>query len=178
MKTRADIYGQEAAEMLRIINLYPGLYEQQLCRFFPGNEDKIITLLSHLKKQGRLTGDSSGSLFPYGKETAGINSGLIRSVWILLDFIDRTEFHSASEFPVNIIFFADGELYEIIHVAFGQEVLVSHALLPGKEHPGRRLVLVDEPSQIQNLDFPGICGFCTADTSGRIHYYKKTNGGI
>lgn len=178
MRTRADIYGEEAAEILRIINLYPGLYEQQLCRFFPGKENKVITLLSHLKKQGRLTSNDSGSLFPYGKELAGTNSSLIRSVWVLLDFIDRTEFHSASEFPVTIIFFADGELYEIIHVAFGQEALVTHALQLGKEHIGHRIVLVDEPTQIQNLIFPGICGFCTADNTGRIHYYKKTIGGM
>lgn len=177
MKTRADIYGQEAAEILRIINLYPGLYEQQLCRFFPGKEDKVMTLLSHLKKQGRLTCDDSGSLFPYGKEAAGTSTHLLRSVWVLLDFIDRVEFHSASEFPVTILFFADGELYEIIPVAFGQEALVTHALLPGKE-AGRRIVLVEEPSQIQHLNFPGICGFCTADSSGQIHYYKKTNGGM
>lgn len=178
MKTRADIYGEEATEILRIVNLYPGLCEQQLCRFFPGKEDKVITLLSHLKKQGRLTGNDSGSVFPYGKKMAGTSTSLIRSVWILLDFIHRTEFHSASEFPVTIMFFADGELYEIIHVASGQEALVTHALLLGKDYTGRRIVLVDEPSQIQNLDFPGICGFCTADITGQINYYKKTNGGM
>lgn len=35
MKTRADIYGQEATELLRLISLYPGLIQCQLAGFFP-----------------------------------------------------------------------------------------------------------------------------------------------
>lgn len=178
MRTRADIYGQEATEMLRIINLYPGLWKQQLSGFFKGKEDTVNNLLSHLERQGRITRDDTGHLFPHGKQITGTDNSLLRSLWILLDFIDQTEFHSPSEFPVTIIFFADGELYEIIHVACGHEILVAHALQAVKEHIGRRIVLVDEPSQIQSLDFPGICGFCTADSAGQIDYYKKMNGGM
>lgn len=178
MKTRADIYGQEAMEILRIINLYPGLWEQQLYGFFTGKEEKVMNLLSHLKRQGRITQDDTGRIFPYGKHVTGTDISLIRSVWVLLDFIDRAEFHSTSEFPVKIIFFADGELYEIIHIAYGQEALVTHALSIEKKHTGRRIVLVDDPAQIHCLNFPGISGFCTTDSSGRINYYKKTNGGM
>lgn len=178
MITRADIYGQEAAEILRIISLYPGLQEQQIYGFFPGKEDKTTNLLSHLKKQGRITLDDTGHLYPYGKQANGIDINMIRSVWVLLDFIDRAEFHSNSEYPVQIIFFADGELYEIVCVTSGQEALVNHALSTKNEHAGRRIVLVDVPAQIQNLNFPYISGFCTADSSGHISYYKKTNGGI
>lgn len=165
-------------EILRIINLYPGVQERQLYGFFPGREEKIRTLLSHLKKQGRITHLDTGNLFPYGKQTVSSDVGLLRSVWVLLDFIDRAEFHSTSEFPVTIIFFADGELYEIVYVAIGQETLISHALSNKREAIGRRIVLVDDPAQISSLSFAGISGFCTADNAGNINYYKKTNGGM
>nr|WP_298061431.1 DUF5697 family protein [uncultured Blautia sp.] len=52
MKTRSDLYSREAAEILRLITMYPGILEVQLIRFFPGKETKIKNLLSHLKKQG------------------------------------------------------------------------------------------------------------------------------
>ena len=54
MKTRADIYGQEATELLRLISLYPGLIQCQLAGFFPGKDSAVVCgLLSHLKRQGR-----------------------------------------------------------------------------------------------------------------------------
>lgn len=54
MKNRAAIYQREAAEMLHNISLYPGLTEDQLCRFFPEKEATAKTLLSHMLKEGRI----------------------------------------------------------------------------------------------------------------------------
>ena len=101
-----------------------------------------------------------------------------KAVWVLLDFADKAEFHSVSEFPVKIMFFADGELYEIIQVPAGSEILITQALPKIREHCGRRIVLVDEPEQIPLLDFPSIAGFCTTDKAGQVHYYKRMNGGL
>lgn len=177
MKTRADLYGQEATELLRLISLYPGLMQCQLAGFFPGKDSSVVLgLLSHLKRQGRVEPDSSGGWFPYGR-TPQADSGLIRSVWVLLDVIDRVEYHSPGDFPAKVLFFSDGEIYEIIYVAAGQEALVSHALRQGARHDGRRIVLVEEPGQIPLLDFPNIAGFCTVSVSGQVQYYQRANGG-
>lgn len=54
MKTRAQIYGQEAAGLLRIISMYPGLNQSQLCQFYQEKADRIPTVLAILKKQGRI----------------------------------------------------------------------------------------------------------------------------
>ena len=54
MKTRAEIYGNEAADLLRTVTMYPGLSEQQLLCFLPGKEDTAKALLSHLERQGRI----------------------------------------------------------------------------------------------------------------------------
>ena len=48
MKNRAVIYQREAAEMLQNIAQYPGLIEEQLCRFFPEKESTAKRLLSHM----------------------------------------------------------------------------------------------------------------------------------
>ena len=52
MKTRAEIYGNEAAALLRIVTMYPGLNMQQLLCFHPGKSETAKTLLSHLERQG------------------------------------------------------------------------------------------------------------------------------
>ena len=174
MKTRADLYGREAAELLRIISMYPGLSEKQLCRFYPDKEDVTKNLLSYLSRQGRTRQADTGGYFPYGNDRMETDSGMVQAVWVLLDFIDRTEYHSSSEFPAKIAFFSDGELYEIIHVASGQEALVTHALRQSRDSGSRRIVLVDSPEQIPLLEFPGITGFCTVDAAGNVSYYKKS----
>ena len=57
LKNRAAIYQREAAEMLHNISLYPGLTEEQLCRFFPEKEATAKTLLAHMLKEGRVFRD-------------------------------------------------------------------------------------------------------------------------
>lgn len=177
MKTRADIYGQEATEMLRLISLYPGLIQCQLAGFFPGKDSAVVYgLLSHLKRQGRAEQSISGGWFPYGKKHQA-DSGLIQSVWVLLDVIDRVEYHSPGDFPAKVIFFSGGEIYEIVYVAVSQEALIAHALKQDARQDSRRIVLVEEPDQIPLLDFPSIAGFCTVSSSGQVLYYQRANGG-
>lgn len=177
IKTRAEIYGQEAAELLRLISMYPGVSGRQLCQFYPGREGKIKTLLAHLEKQGRIVSTRSGEYFLHGRELAVPDSGMIRAVWILLDFIDRVEFHLPDDFPAKILFFSNEELYEIVYVASGQEALVTHVIIRNGNCGERRIVLIDDPEQIAMLDFPGISGFCTVDESGNVSYYKKMTEG-
>lgn len=173
MKTRAQIYGQEAAGLLRIISMYPGVNERQLCGFYPEKADKIPAVLANLKKQGRICSDTEEGYFP-GRETENEkDGGRLKAVWVLLDFLDKTEYHSVSEFPVKIIFFAGGELYEIIHVANGQEALVGHLLNQNREGMGKRIVIVEEPAQISRLEIAGVSGFCTVSMKGNVQYYKK-----
>lgn len=174
MKTRAEIYGQEAMELLRIISMYPGLALNQLCRFFPGKETRVVAnLLAHLERQGRIVRDSSSCYFSYGAEKNGTDRGLRLAVWVLLDFLEQAEYHAPGDFPAKLLFFARSELYEIVWVADGQEVLVNHVLGQNSRTDCRRIVLVEEPGQIERLHIPGASGYCTVTEDGQIHYYKK-----
>ena len=174
MKTRAEIYGNEAADLLRIVTMYPGLCEHQLLCFHPGKEDTAKALLSHLERQGRIFQTDGGGYFLAG-QTPKTDHVLVRAVWVLLDFIRRVDYHAPADFPVKLVFFADGELYEIAYIAAGQEALVCHALR-GNKGGSRRIMLVDAPAQIAKIDCPGISGFCTVDEEGRTNYFKKAGG--
>lgn len=171
MKTRAEIYGNEAAALLRIVTMYPGLNMQQLLCFHPDKEEIIKTLLSHLQKQGRIFQTDTGGYFPSGWAAKSDNS-LIRAAWVLLDFIGQVEYHAPGDFPAKLIFFANGELYEIVYAASGQEALINHALRDDRSG-GRRIILVDNPEDICRIDCPGISGFCTVDAAGQVHYFMQ-----
>ena len=68
---------------------------------------------------------------------------------MLADFIDRVEYHSVGDYPAKVIFFADGQVYEIVHAAQGKETLLARVLADASEEPSCYLVLVDEPEQIE-----------------------------
>lgn len=175
MKTRAQIYDKEAAGLLRAISLYPGLLEEQLCRLYPGKETAAKSILAKLEKQGRVERAESGGWFLYGNDTQNADAGTRRAVWVLLDFIEQTEFHSSSDFPVNLIFFAKGEVYEVIDLPAGQETLISQALRQSHEEPGRRIFIVESPQQITEIDIPGVSAYCTVSEDGTVQYYQKAN---
>lgn len=173
MKTREQIYGQEAASILRDITMYRALTEEQLLRLYPGKRGKVQNLLSYLTKQGRIW--RSGELYCASPECGeDVDKGLLAAVWVLADFIDRVEFHSVGDFPAKVIFFADGEVYEIVHAAQGKETIVAHVLgaAAGGE-PSRYLVLVDNPEQIAELDIPNVSGYCTVSPDGEVQYYQR-----
>lgn len=172
MKTRTELYGREAASVLRDITMYQALSKDQILRMYPNKEAKIENLLSYLTKQNRIY--QEGNMYYASPECAEhIDRSLMAAVWVLADFIDRVEFHSTGDYPAKLIFFADGEVYEVIHAALGKEALLTHALSVKSEESSRYLVLVDDPKQIEQLQLPHVNGYCTASEEGVVTYYQK-----
>ena len=123
MITRREMY-QDASELLKLVSMYPGMTEWQASGFFPGKEEKVPAMLEHLSRQKRVRENAIGGWIPWdGPEET--DPALLKSVWVLLDFRDELEYHSAGEYPVQILFFAGGEVYEIITVQAGQETLMN-----------------------------------------------------
>lgn len=172
MKTRAQIYGQEATSLLRDITMYRILTKAQILGLYPGKQSKIENLLSYLQKQGRVHQD--GDRYCASTESSKeIDHGLLAAVWVLIDFIDRVEYHSSGDYPTKIIFFADGDVYEIIHAAIGKEALINHVLSDPEEEPSKFLILVDRVEQIEELQIPHVAGYCTVSPDGKVQYYQK-----
>lgn len=86
----------------------------QLLRLYPGKEEKIDNLLSFFLRQGRIFRDEHSDLYHDGTEAHADNE-MLAALWVLVDFIDRVGYHSSTDFPVKLIFIADGELYEVIY---------------------------------------------------------------
>lgn len=129
MKTREQIYGQEAAGILRDVSMYHALTETQLLKLYPHKESKIRNLLSYLQKQGRIVQRGEYYRIPADAEES-IDHGLSKAVWVLVDFMEQVEYHSVSDYPAKIIFFADGEVYEIIYAEPGKEQLMRTSTAP------------------------------------------------
>ena len=173
LKNRAAIYQREAAEMLHNISLYPGLTEEQLCRFFPEKEAAAKTLLAHMLKEGRIFCSGNDRYYANREVQGNAVKDLSRCVWVLLDFIDQVEYHTVGEFPAAILCFANGELYEIVPIPQGKETMICQLLHQPQKDAGKRIVVVEDTSQIELLDIPQAAGFCTVAEDGTVSYYKK-----
>lgn len=179
MKTRAQVYGRDAAGLLRDITMYRVLTEEQLMRLHPcksaGSRDRVKKLLGYLVRQQRvwLCGENKEYYCAAPDALEERDRGLCAAVWVLGDFMEQVEYHSVGDYPVKIIFFADGEVYEIVHAAQGREVLLSHVLSDAGEQPSHYLVLVDDPAQIGELQIPHVSGYCSVSPEGEVQYYQK-----
>ena len=172
MKTRGQIYSQEAAGLLRDISTYKAMKEGQLLRLYPKREGKIKNLLSYLTKQGRIV-QKGDTYFASPGCVNHVDKSLMAALWVLADFANRVEYHFVGDFPAKIIFIADDEIYEIIHAGQGRETLMAYLLGSGGEKPSHYLVLVDDQEQIAELDLPNVCGYCTVSPEGEVQYFQK-----
>ena len=159
--------------MLHNISLYPGLTEEQLCRFFPEKEVTAKTLLAHMLKEGRVFCDRNGCYYANQEAQNGADKDLSRCVWVLLTFIDQVEYQTVGEFSALILCFANGELYEIVPIPQGKETMICQLLRQPQKDAGKRIVVVDDVAQIELLDIPRAAGFCTIAEDGTASYYKK-----
>ena len=133
---------------------------------------KINELLIYLTKQERLLYEEGLYRAAPGHD-GKVDKALFAAVWVLVDFIDRVEYHAVADYPAKIIFFADGEVYEIIHIEQGKETMMTNILAVSGDIPSRRLVMVDTPEQIGKLNISNTCGYCTVSPEGEVQYYQQ-----
>ena len=140
------------------------------------SREKVPAMLGHLSRQKRVRENAAGGWITWeGPEETDL--ALLKAVWVLLDFRNELEYHSAGEYPVQILFFAGGEVYEIITVQEGQEPLMNRLFSDREKEQKescRRILLVDDPAQIELLNIPGAAGYCTVEGE-QVTYYQDAD---
>lgn len=173
MITRDMIYSHEAADLLRTLSLYKALLETQVYRMFPDKKQQAMhTLVGRYIKDGRIFRDQRRQLLSALPEPE-LDIGMIKAFWVLLDFLDTTEYHSAGDFPVRLYFFSKAEMYEVIYVQPGQEALISQALMNKADDEGKKIIIVESLKQISNISCSNVSGYCLVDEQGTTHYFKE-----
>lgn len=173
MKTRDQLYSKEAASLLRDISNYHCIRREQVYRLYSNKERSVLdNLLGYLAKQGRIFYAPQTDIY-YDSPDFETDREMLAALWVLADFADRAEYHSPDDFPTKIIFFADGETYEVICVPPDKEALIKHALSQTGESDGRRILIVEDTGQIARLCISGTAAFCVVSDTGEIQYFKQ-----
>lgn len=173
MKTRQQIYRKEATELLRDLTTYHYIRRDQLLRLYPGRESKTENLLSYFTRQSRIFYDKDTGLYHDGTEASPDHS-MLAALWVLIDFIEKVEYHSAVDFPAALVFVAEGELYEVIHIPEDKEAMMEHTMSREGSDAEKRIVIVDDPEQIGRLYIPNTVAYCMVDMEkGAVCYYRQ-----
>ncbi len=173
MKNRAEIYAKEASELLNIITMYKLVTAQQASAFFIGKEDKINNLLNYLQKQGRIFYDSQDNTYSAQREKE-FDYAMQKALWLLIDFYPKIEYHSPGDFPAKIIFMTAEQIYEIIYIEPGKEILQNNIFRQQNDpNPPNRLLIIEDLAQTELIDIPGLTAFCLIDDEGKVEYYNN-----
>ena len=183
-----DSFQQEAAEILNILSYYKTLMYNQVIRIFPGKNEITEKIIDRLISDKRIIYEDKSAMLTYGRAAdKNPNMNLITAFWVLVDFLEEHykskkknknnaeyvfEKHYPSNYPVQITFFMDADVYEIIKVDYGKETVINHILSSKKEEHTNRIIIVDNEKQIPKIKAGNILCFCIVDKTGGIEYFN------
>lgn len=165
---------KESEEILRSVSMYRNLSTVQIYRMFPEKpETVVLTIIKNLVHDSRLILDQGLSLV-YADEEAKSQPDydVIQSFWVLLDFWDSVEYHSAGEYPIKISFFANQEDYDIFYANAQDESVIKHVLQRKQKFDSRKLIVIEKLQQIETLSIPDAI-YCVIRPNGSVGYYKS-----
>ena len=168
---------KKCEEILDFTDTYGVLKYEHLDKFFPGSK-KII---DYLIKNQRLSKTADGVYISTDQDPRP-DKCLIASLCVLTDVLDKVKTHARAESPAQLSFLThSGDYYEIIYVGYGMEAMTAAAFdtrLTAKQRSKnyadtiKRMVIVEDKSQMERLQIPGTMRFALVQPDGSLSYYK------
>ena len=183
-------FRKETEEIFNILSYYKTLMYHQIIRIFPGKNEITEKIIGRLISDKRIIYEEKSAMLTYGQAantTPDIN--LITAFWVLVDFLEEHyknkkenennenaenpfEKHYPSNYPVQITFFMDADVYEIIKADYGKETVISYILSNKEDEHTNRIIIVDSEEQIPKIKAGNILCFCIVDKTGEIEYFN------
>jgi len=166
-------FNKKCEEILNFIDIYGVIRCCQLDKFFLGSKKNIEYLL----KNKRLYKSSDGVYISTSVEMCP-DKAMVAALGVLSDIMDKVKTHSKAEAPAQISFLTcNGEYYEILYVAYGMESMTIaayelHQKTEAYTDTIKRIVIVEDKSQMDKLRILGAVRFALIETDGRLSYYK------
>lgn len=161
---------QEIVAIKQLLRDYKVLYKTQIRRYFKSvSSDKFNKIVSSMSRQ-RLVYVQDNYVVLNKGDLRAVDEKRLKAFWALLELGD-VEYHCPGDWPVQIHFLqGQGEEGEIIYAALGEERLINANL---KEEGIKRIIIVEEPDQIMELEVGGVEYYCTVDGYGNLAKYIK-----
>ena len=173
MKTRAEIYSKEAADMLRNITTYHYMRHDQLLRLYPGKEEKIDNLLSFFLRQDGSFGTNIPTYITTAPEAHADNE-MLAALWGAGGFYRPGGLPLFYGLPGKADFYCRRRAVRG-HLCRNRRRGSDRACC--RQQPDdaeKRIVIVESAEQIGKLNIPDVTAYCTVDmNTGAVQYYKQ-----
>jgi hypothetical protein len=170
-------FNKKCEEILDFVDAYGVLRYEHIEKFYPGSK-KVV---SYLIKNQRLHKSADGAYISTGQDPRPDKS-LIAALGVLADVLEKVQAHARATLPAHVSFIThNDDYYEIIYVGYGMEVMTVasfKAQLAAKHRPAgcadtvKRIVIVEDKSQMERLQIPGISRFALIQPDGSLSYFK------
>lgn len=106
------------------------------------------------------------------------DEGTIKSLWVLIDMFQKrkVEGHylaSKEDFPARLLFFCGQDIYDILYVDAGDVKLVNGMFAKSRRTGENHIIALEDKILIEQIEVPGVIGFCVVKEGGTIEYYRK-----
>ena len=96
---------------------------------------------------------------------------LIRSFWLVLDFLDDCDYHGAAHFPLMLEMYRSGSVYSVFYCMEGDELVICRSIQPLQQSICfQPIVLLEDQAQIEKMSELNAV-FCTVEEHGEVAYF-------
>ena len=108
--------------------------------------------------------------------------GTMRAVWVLLDVMKKKQVEehfpaSKEEYPVRIVFYGEGEIFDILYISEAEVTVVNNLFSRKKIDSCGHIIVVENPDYISAIHIADVIGYCVVKEGGEVEYYQYSQGG-
>ena len=170
-------FNKKCEEILNFVDDYRVLRYEHIEKFYPGSK-KVV---SYLIKNHRLHISADG-IYISADQDLRPDKRMIAAFGVLTDVLEKVQTHAKATLPAQVSFIThNGDYYEIIYVGYGMEAMTAASFetqltakhkSTGCTDTVKRIVIVEDKSQMERLQIPGIVRFALARPDGSLSYFK------
>lgn len=158
-------------KVLNLLKEFGPLKQGQIVRYFDNKLfGNVETILKNLKRR-RLVSYNRAlyQYYPAGWRK-GDNAAMIKAFYVYLELLNTVDNVTLADYPGQLCFIWEGQLYEIAAAPIGQEAFVLRWM---EQNPETNYLLVlDDVKQAEWIDAPNVSGVCTV-TAGTVKFYVQ-----
>ncbi|GHU78935.1 hypothetical protein FACS1894191_0620 [Clostridia bacterium] len=137
---------KEQHELKTLLSEYGVLSVNQIYAYFHDKDREIIHgVISYMARNKLIVTCGGYAAITRARLEEGPDKKLVAAFWVMLDFIGTVEYHTPSEYPAQLYFFAEGTEYEVIYAGSGDENLMNGIFTRKEDMDTRYLVVVERP---------------------------------
>ncbi|MFR2213384.1 MAG: DUF5697 family protein [Ruminococcus sp.] len=108
--------------------------------------------------------------------------GTMKAVWVLVDVMKKKQVEehfpaSKEEYPVRIVFYGEGEIFDILYISEAEVTVVNNLFSRKKIDSCGHIIVVENPDYISAIHIADVIGYCVVKEGGEVEYYQYSQGG-